>query len=140
MLVEAFQVSVTDGVVLVVAARPVGTVGGVVYTSKAPMSHPAAWGRFTPRWSVLPEHPANPEGIALMAALPDWSAIVWVGPPFEASGPSCGLVLLSALLVKPQEVALSRLYPLSVTGMATLQFAPVTPSVTMLMLSAMTPG
>src|SRR5690242_6922101 len=47
-----------------------------------------------------------------MAGLVVWRAIVCVGPPLLANGPSCGSVLLrSVLCVKGQLPSLERLYP-----------------------------
>ncbi len=62
-------------------------------SSYEPTSQAGPCGRATPRWSVLPEQPGTVAGMALTAGLPAGSAMVWVGPPLDASGPSCGLVL-----------------------------------------------
>src|SRR5579875_156454 len=98
------------------------------------MSQPVPCGRLTPRWSVLPAQPWALAGMALTAGLDGDSAIVWVGPPLDASGPSRGLALLSEPLAveKPHEDPLSRLYPPSVSGAGPPQLLPCRPFATML--------
>ena len=54
-----------------------------------------------PRWSAG----GQPGAPASIAGLPSSSSRVWVGPPFEASGPSRGLAVMST----PQLPSLSRL-------------------------------
>src|ERR1022692_855035 len=100
------------------------------------MSQPLPCGREVPRWSVLPGQPATVAGIASTAGLPAGSAIVWVGPPFDASASSCGCVLLSEwpAAENPQDEPESMLYPLSADGAWPPQFAPLRPPATMLML------
>src|SRR3979411_1162681 len=74
-------------------------IGGVLSLdaarSYAPRSQRAPWGRLTPRWSVAMSGPqlATPEGTRSMAGDPASRAIVWVGPPLLARGPSFGSVL-----------------------------------------------
>ncbi len=62
------------------------------------MSQPAPCGLAVPRWSVLPVQPDVLAGTASTAGLPRGSAIVCVGPPLVASGPSLGFVPLSEWL------------------------------------------
>ena len=75
------------------------------------MSQPVPCGLVVPRWSVVPVQPDVLAGMASTAGLPEGSAIVWVGPPLLASGPSCGWVLLfeGLAVVKPHEVPVSML-------------------------------
>lgn len=55
--------------------------------SKAPGSHCAPCGRAAPRWSVTAQDASSP---ASMAGEPGSSAMLRVGPPLSASGPSSG--------------------------------------------------
>src|ERR1039457_7505123 len=75
--------------------------------------------------------------MAPKAGLVAGSAIVWVGPPFEASAPSCGLVLFIEWLAaeNPHDVPLSMLYPPSVIAGVPLQLLPPTPPATILELT-----
>src|SRR3954453_5684445 len=66
-------------------AWPVLAAGRAI--SKAPISHAGPAGRSTPRWSVAGQPLLSPP---LIAGLPGLGAIVGVGPPFAASGPSIG--------------------------------------------------
>src|SRR4051812_4666474 len=66
---------------------PAAASGGA---SKAPASQPAPSGRGVPRWSVGTVHAPAVAGIRSIAALPDPSAIVGVGPPLPWRGPSRG--------------------------------------------------
>src|SRR5580704_10962731 len=72
-------------------------VGFPTSSSKAPTSHAVAAPtiRGSPRWSrpVLTAHSPLPAGTALTAALPGASAMVSVGPPLLATGPSAKLAL-----------------------------------------------
>src|SRR5580704_13765853 len=89
--VEADQLSPTELDVTV------GTVGGwvsvlVTTSSYAPTSHPDPCGRAMPRWSVPPEHPVTLGEMTSSAGLPGASAIVCVGPPFDARASRWGAV------------------------------------------------
>ena len=57
------------------------------------MSHRAPWGRTTPRWSVPG---AAVQATPSSAGLPVLFNRVWVGPPWLARGPSCGLPVVKA--------------------------------------------
>ena len=104
------------------------------------MSQAGPCGRDTPRWSVLPAQPGTVAGMALTAGLFDASAMVWVGPPLDASAPRPGLVLFSEWLAaeKPHEVPESMLYPPSTMAGEPLQLLPPPrPLATMLSLTVM---
>ncbi len=76
-------------------------------------------------------------GMASTAGLLAGSAIVCVGPPFDASESRRGSTLEKELFAEenPQEVPLSRLYSLSVIGATWSQLDPPKPSATMDMLN-----
>src|ERR1700737_3394170 len=104
------------------------------------MSQAGPCGRDTPRWSVLPAQPGTVTGMALTAGLFSGSAMVWVGPPLDASGPRAGLVLFMEWLAaeKPHDVPVSMLYPPPRMAGEPLQLLPPpAPLATMLWLTVM---
>src|SRR5579864_8516642 len=90
------------------------------------MSQAGPCGRDSPRWSVLCAQPDTVTGTASTAGLFAGSAIVWVGPPLDASPPRSGLVLFREWLAveKPHEVPSSMLYPPSTTAGEPEQLVP----------------
>src|SRR5689334_8958380 len=133
---DGFQDSDAEWAVTPVTTRPVGAVGGCVSeppletSSYAPTSHPLPWGREMPRWSVVPEQPGVLAGMRSTAGLPEGRAIVWVGPPLDASVPSRGWVRFKDVPVKPQFEPVSMLYPWSVIRAWPPQLEPFTPLAT----------
>src|ERR1700730_1919633 len=99
------------------------------------MSQPVPCGLVVPRWSVVPVQPGGLAGMASTAGLPEGSAIVWVGPPLLASGPSCGLVVLLEVLAveEPHVDPVPMLRPVSGTGCPPPQLGPPWPLATTLM-------
>src|SRR5262245_53193415 len=81
------------------------------------MSQRVPSGRGAPRWSVEAAGTVVRQETALIAGLPDRSAMVLVPPPLSANGPSIGF----RLVAKPQLVS-PRLPTLSVNGVSNWQF------------------
>jgi hypothetical protein len=79
-------------VVVVFVVLVVDVVGTEPSCSKAPLSHLGPAGRLKPRWSV-----SSTQLPAPIATLPVPSAMVSVGPPLSASGPSARKVVLTLL-------------------------------------------
>src|SRR5215470_13541065 len=93
-------------------------------TSTAPMSQAGPNGRDRPRWSVRGQ-PVDRAPPWLIAGLPRAGISVIVGPPFAASLPSLGPVLVRSVdLANPHVVPLSRLYPTVSAGAAPAQLPP----------------
>ena len=110
--------------------------------SNAPTSHAAPPGRGTPRWSVAGQPAPSPPSIA---GLPAWRAIVWVGPPLPARGPSSGFVPArsptapsehvpaSSMLCPSEPIDPAQLAPAAALPPATIVFFSVTVPPTALM-------
>src|SRR4051812_7121807 len=97
------------------------------------MSQPAPWGRSTPRWSVLGQPRRFLAGPASTPGLAGSRAIVWVGPPLSASGPSSGSRPYNelVLVMTVQPAALPR-REYAKTARVPEQSSPVPPALTVL--------
>src|SRR5260370_33992263 len=88
------------------------------------MSQAGPNGRDRPRWSVR-GHPVARVPPWLIAGLPRAGISAIVGPPFAASLPSLGPVLVRSVgFANPHAVPLSRLYPTVSAGPAPAQLPP----------------